>query len=605
MGRVGAGYESAHMRSRVTALIALLFAVATSTAVAATAAPTASTGPVTSVAPTTATVSGSVNPNGSATTWYVEYGTSTNYGTKTSSASAGSGTTGQAVSASLTSLKPGTTYHYRFVATSSAGTGRGSDGILTTSSSAPTAVTSSASNITPTSATLNGTVDPSGRPTTWYVEYGTSTGYGTKTAAKDAGSGTGAAAVSAPVTGLTTGRTYHFRLVATNDAGTSRGSDQTFVASAAPTVTAKAASSVKDTSATLNGSVNPNGQATSVYFEYGATTSYGTKTPAASAGSGTSTKSVSAAVTGLAGGATYHFRLVATNASGTATGADQTFTTPGRPVSQTGTPSGVSGSSATLTGTVDPAGHSTNWYFDYGTTTAYGTKTAAQNAGSSAGARAVSFQVAGLVPATTYHFRLVATNSAGTGYGADGTFTTVGPAVTIAASGTTVVYGRRVTLRGTVASKQANASVAVFASRLGTGSFTAVATVLTGAGGGWSLSVKPPIRTTYKALVGGGTAVTTVSVRPAVSLAARSNVRFATRVSGTRSFAGRVVQLQRHRLDGSWLTIGRTRLSTRSTAVFQPRLPRGRSVLRVALGAEQAGSGYLAGYSGSLPYRRR
>jgi len=94
--------------------------------------------------------------------------------------------------------------------------------------------------------------------------------------------------VSAAVTGLTSGRTYHFRLVAVSDAGTSRGSDQTFLASGLPTVTTKAASSVKDSSANLNASVNPNGQATTVIFEYGTTTSYGTKTaPKASAQAGT------------------------------------------------------------------------------------------------------------------------------------------------------------------------------------------------------------------------------------------------------------------------------------------------------------------------------
>src|SRR5579872_2333761 len=256
-------------------LVVLLVAVALGAAgtAAGATAPTASTGPVTSVAPTTATVSGSVNPNGTATTWYVEYGTTTSYGSQTASTSAGSGTTAQSVSASLKSLKPGTTYHYRFVATSAAGTGRGADGILVTSS-VPAVVTGNATNVTTTSATLNGSVDPSGRPTTWYFEYGTTTNYGARTPLKDAGSGSGPVAVSANITALTPGRTDHFRLVATNDAGTSRGADQTFVTSTAPAATTKPASNVKDTTATLNASVNPNGQATTVYFEYGTSTSY-------------------------------------------------------------------------------------------------------------------------------------------------------------------------------------------------------------------------------------------------------------------------------------------------------------------------------------------
>jgi hypothetical protein len=585
-------------------LLCLVAALASAGTAAAATAPTASTGPVSTVAPTTATVSGSVNPNGTASTWYVEYGTSTSYGTKTAAASAGSGTSSQSVSASLTSLKPGTSYHYRFVATSSAGTGHGADGILTTSS-VPAAVTGNASAVTPTMATLNGTVDPSGRATTWYFEYGTSTGYGTKTPTRDAGSAAGVAAVSAAVTGLRTGQTYHFRLVATSDAGTARASDHTFVASAAPTVTTAAASSVNDTTASLNGSVNPNGQATTVYFEYGTSTSYGTKTSAASAGSGASARNVSAAVSRLTGGTTYHFRLVATNAAGTTPGADQAFATSGQPVSRTGATSGVTGTSATLTGTVDPAGHSTSWYFEYGTTTGYGTKTASQSAGSTAGPRAVSVPVGGLAPGTTYHFRLVATSSAGTGYGTDATFTTVGPPVTISATSATVTYGRRVTLRGTVSSKQANASVAVFAAEQPDGSFASLTTVLTGTGGTWSLSVKPVIGTTYKVVVGSGSAVTAVSVRPAVSLVVLTRGGFSARVAAARSFRGRVVQLQRRLLDGRWRTISRNRLNLRSTAVFHPVLPRGRSLLRVALSMNQAGPGYLAGFSAERSVRKR
>lgn len=591
------------MRILPILLLCLCAGLAGAGAAAAATAPTASTGPVTAIAPTTATVSGSVNAEGTATTWHVEYGTSIAYGTSTAAVSAGSGTSSQAVSASLSSLKPATSYHYRFVATSSAGTGRGADGILTTSS-LPAAVTGAASAITPTTATLNGTVDPSGRPTTWYFEYGTSTGYGTKTPVKDAGSGTGSTAVSAAVTGLRTGRTYHVRIVATNDAGTTRGADQTFLSSAAPIVTTKPASSVKDTTATLNGSVNPNGQATSVYFEYGTSTAYGTKTAVQSAGTGTAAKNMAAAVSGLVGGATYHFRFVATNATGTIAGADVTFATAGKPVSHTGAATSVTGTSATLTGTVDPDGHTTNWYFEFGTTAGYGAKTASQNAGSSIGAKAVSVPVNGLTPGTIYHVRLVAASSAGTGYGADATFATAGPAVTISASTGTAIYRHLVMLRGRVSSRQANVSVGLFAARVTNGSFTSLATVLTGTGGIWTFGVRPQIATTYKVLYGSGSATTSVSVRPAVSLVALGHGRFSSHVAGVRSFARRIVQLQRHRLDGRWVTISRNRLNARSTAVFHPRLPSGRSQLRVVISASQVGTGYLAGYSAWLGVRR-
>ena len=174
-------------------------------AAAVAAAPTAITGPVSAVGPTTATVSGTVNPGGQATSWYVEYGTGTSYGSQSASASVGSGSANVAVSRSLSGLAAGTTYHYRVVATNGAGTSRGADGIFTTLS-APAVVTGAASSVTPTTATLNGTVDPNGRATTWFFEYGTSTSYGTKTAAKDAGSGGSAVAVSAALASLERGR---------------------------------------------------------------------------------------------------------------------------------------------------------------------------------------------------------------------------------------------------------------------------------------------------------------------------------------------------------------------------------------------------------------
>jgi hypothetical protein len=65
------------------------------------------------------------------------------------------------------------------------------------------------------------------------------------------------------------------------------------------------------------------------------------------------------------------------------------------------------------------------------------------------------------------------------------------------------------------------------------------------------------------------------------------------------------VQLQRRLSDGRWRTISRNRLNIRSTAVFHPALPRGRSLLRVALSVNQAGSGYLAGFSVQRAVRKR
>jgi len=95
----------------------------------------------------------------------------------------------------------------------------------------------------------------------------------------------------------------------------------------APTATTGTASSVTATTATLNGTVFANKEPTTVRFEYGTTAGYGQQTPSGTF-SGNATKAFEADLTGLAPSTTYHFRIVATNNSGTDFGNDATFTTP-------------------------------------------------------------------------------------------------------------------------------------------------------------------------------------------------------------------------------------------------------------------------------------
>ena len=408
-------------------LAALLGALvlAASAQSAALAAPSAITGTVSAVDGTTATLNGNINPNGAATDWWFEYGTSASYGSKTTTTTAASGVANVAVSRSITGLAAATTYHYRLVAKNGSGTTNGGDGLFTTAS-APVAVTAAATAVGPTGATLGGTVNPNGQSTGWYVEYGTSASYGSKTATGDAGSGTASKAVSTNVSGLGAGKNYHFRLVATSSAGTTLGADATFLTAEPPGVTTSSASSISSTGAKLNGKVDPNSRSTTYLFEYGTTTAYGTKTPSSSAGSGSSSTSVSRTVTGLTPGATYHFRIVATSDAGTTAGTDQVFTTLSPPTVVTGAASAVGPSAATLGGSLNPNGRSTSWSFEYGTTTSYGSKTSSRSAGSGTATLAVVDTVSGLSPGATYHFRLVATSSLGTTRGADATFVTIG-----------------------------------------------------------------------------------------------------------------------------------------------------------------------------------
>lgn len=100
----------------------------------------------------------------------------------------------------------------------------------TAATSPPAAATGFATSTGPTNETLHGVVNPNGAATTYHFEYGTAVNYGSATPATHAGAGTGNMVASAIITGLTSGTTYHYRLVAVNPAGTTAGADQTFTA---------------------------------------------------------------------------------------------------------------------------------------------------------------------------------------------------------------------------------------------------------------------------------------------------------------------------------------------------------------------------------------
>jgi hypothetical protein len=588
-------------RCTVAVLAASAAALAGATTVRA-AAPAATTGPATAVGATTATVTGSVVPGGRSTTWYVEYGTSTSYGAKTAVTSVGSGTASVGVTSKLADLDAGTTYHYRLVAANVDGTSRGGDAVFTTLVP-PAVVTGAATRIGTDSATLTGTVDPNGRAGTYYFEYGSSTSYGSRTPTRSAGSGTSAQSVSAAVSGLQVGRTYHFRLVAATDAGTSSGRDATFTTSGPPGVSTADATRIGTTNATLRGTVDPNGLSTTWWFEYGRSTAYGSRTGAHGAGSGTAERSVSLALGRLSVATTYHFRLVAQNASGRRYGADRTFSTAGPPAVQTEPAQAVGFDTVQLMGALDARGRAATWWFEYGTSSKYGSTTTQRNAVSTSGAQTVGAVVGGLTPGVTYHYRLVAKSDGGTTYGPDATVTT--QTVSVAVTAREVVFGGRIRLSGVVPTRGAGEQVVVFAQAFGAGSPRSVATVVTGPGGTWSYLARPPIGTTYQASWRNGLSATVVvGVHPRIGLGRLPNGHLVIRVTARRSFAHRVVQLQR-RVRSHWVTVKRVRLGKRSRVELRAVLPRGRSTVRAAFSVNQAGPGFLGGASRALTLTRR
>jgi len=206
----------------------------------------------------------------------------------------------------------------------------------TLAAGAPTASTGDSSAVTDSQATVAGTVNPQGELTSYAFQYGTTTAYGQQTGLGSAGSGSADVPVRADLAGLTAGTTYHYRVIATNASGTTVGADRTFRTTGtapppplAPSATTGGAT-VGDGTATLSGSVTPNGVATSYYFEFGTTANYGQQTPPRSAGSGSAAVSVSASLSGLSPSTTYHYRLVAVGPNGAISiGADRTFASGG------------------------------------------------------------------------------------------------------------------------------------------------------------------------------------------------------------------------------------------------------------------------------------
>jgi hypothetical protein len=316
----------------------------------------------------------------------------------------------------------------------------------------PTVATSAGASVDPTTETLSGTINPNGTASTYHFDYGADQNYGTSTSSQPAGGGTVAITASDTASGLQPNTTYHFRIVGSNASGSIVGADRTFTtAPAAPTVDGAPgfASSITTTGATLNGTVNANGSQTAFHFEYGTTTAYGATAPAPDGDAGTAQgdASVSAPVTGLAPATTYHFRLVADNGTdGPQQGADQTFTTASAAAPGA---TDITASTANLTGTASPGGAPTTYRFDYGPTTAYGKSAPVADAGSSE--VTVSQAVKDLVPATTYHVRLVATNTITgvTTTSDDGTFTTA-PAAATTATDATGVTTDHATLNGVI-----------------------------------------------------------------------------------------------------------------------------------------------------------
>jgi hypothetical protein len=279
------------------------------------------------------------------------------------------------------------------------------------------------------------------------------------------------------------------------------------------------------------------------------------------------------------------------------------------PAVATGGASAITGTSAAVQGTVNPNGQATTYFFQFGATRSYGSQTATGNAGSGATKVKVTGTLTGLAPATTYHYRLVASNASGTTFGGDHALKTKNE-VTIGASPNPIVFGRATTLNGFVlGSGTSGVAVTLQQATQPAGPYANAGKTTTGANGAYSFAgVAPAANTWYRTTAKGAmSAPLLVRVRVALSLAvsrrriARGTVvRFSGRAAPPHD--GLVVRIQRRGAHGRFRTVARARLRPTGdgrTSAYSRRLRVFRGgVYRTTVGPD---SDHAAGFS---PRRR-
>lgn len=449
--------------------------------------PTITTLSASGVSANSATLNGSGNPNLQSSTGWFRYSTSNPgtpndvFGTRSptsSGAALGAGGSPVAFSQGINGLLPNTTYYYCAIGQNVEGTSFGAIQSFTTTANSPTVATVGTSGRTGTSATLNGSVNAGGANTVAWFRYSTTSPgvandtFGTRLPANGGsaiGSGNSLVPFSQPATGLSPGTTYYYCAIATNSAGTGFGSLSTFTTPLPPAATTTAASAISGTTATLNGTGNPNGATTTGWFRYStinpgvANDTAGIRAPASGGsalGAGSSAVAYSQTITGLVSGTTYYFWSVTSSAEGTGFGTIQSFTTASAPAATTAAASSITSSTATLNGTGDPNLASATGWFRYSTVNpgvasdSFGTRAPASSAsdtalGSGTTPVAYSNSITALLPGTTYYYCAIVTNSEGIGFGSIQTFTTAPAAPTVSTGGVTGKTSTGATLNAT------------------------------------------------------------------------------------------------------------------------------------------------------------
>jgi hypothetical protein len=423
--------------------------------------PTVSTAAVSYVNPTAAVTGGDVTCDGgnSVTARGVCWGTTVNPTTADSHTQDGTGT-GVFVS-SITGLAPNTTYHVRAYASNTLGTGYGSDIPFVTTVTTASVILTGVSDITASTATWGGSVTADGgsavtaRGTCWSTSADPTTGDSYTT------DGTGVGTFSSSLTGLTFNTTYHVRAYATNGQGTAYSDDVTFVcAPTTPTLTTRAASNISATTADSGGDISATGGAAVAACGVCWNTT-GTPTVYDSNASGTVGAGFTAALTGLSPGVLYYIRAYATNSAGTAYGNQASFTTLTLvPTVTTASVSNIGSTTADCGGSVGSDGGAAVSARGVCWSTSANPTTADSHTTNGTGTGTFASSITGLTAGTTYHVRAYATNSQGTGYGADLSFTSSTTVPTLTTRAASAIAATTATGGGDISSNGGSAVTA-------------------------------------------------------------------------------------------------------------------------------------------------
>lgn len=304
--------------------------------------PLVTTDAVISPTASTAVVNGKIYPNGAVTSYWFEYGTTPDGSNRTPIQILGSGYANIPTPAYITGLSSNTKYYFRLVAENIFGKVMGTQYAFQTTlaaapaqGNAPTTRSNAATSVERATANLNGSVNPNGSQTSFWFEYGTSSDLGNITAFQSL-SGSASNNVSISVSGLNPLTKYFFRINTQNQYGTVNGSILNFttkgpVSPTEPTVNTDAASGVTRTAAQLNGRINPNGAATTYWFEYGTDSVLGnligTATVTSPIPAGEASVAVSTDIQDLKANTRYYIRLVGQNNQGIVKGDIENFRT--------------------------------------------------------------------------------------------------------------------------------------------------------------------------------------------------------------------------------------------------------------------------------------